>query len=215
VLCFIRAYLNKTLEVDNLFLEIDFHLLKDKNPSKYLESISETKNFKAVPFDMLYRLKQTEQPFSYHPEGNVWNHTMLVVEEAAQVKTKCFNPRAFMWAALLHDIGKPYTTIVHKGEIIAYDHDKAGAKLARKLLENFSEDQDFINFVVALVRWHMHVLFVAKNASFADIESMKSEIDIKEVALFGSCDRFGRLNVDKDNERKIVELFLKKCKQKT
>lgn len=198
-----------------LFLEIDFHLLKDKNPSKYLEDISETENFKAIPFDMLYKLKQTEQPFAYHPEGNVWNHTMLVVEEAAKVKTQSFNPRAFMWAALLHDIGKPVTTRIHKSQILAYDHDKVGAKLAKKFLENFSDDQDFKNFVVALVRWHMQVLFVAKNASFADIESIKSEIDINEVALLGSCDRFGRLNVDKDNERKIVELFLKKCKLKT
>ena len=195
-----------------LFLDIDSHLLNDDNPSNYLENISETENFKAIPFDMLYKLKQTEQPSLYHPEGNVWNHTMLVVEEAAKVKIRSANPRAFMWASLLHDIGKPDTTKTSKGKITSYEHDKIGAKLTQVFLENFSKDQNFINCVVALVKWHMQVLFVAKDAPFADIKSMKAEIDSKEIALLGFCDRLGRLNVDKNKEKKIVELFLKKCK---
>jgi putative nucleotidyltransferase with HDIG domain len=41
-----------------------------------------------------------------------------------------------MWAALLHDIGKPDTTKQYKGRITSYDHDKAGALIARKFYQN-------------------------------------------------------------------------------
>lgn len=59
---------------------------------------------------MLHRLKGTEQSLLHHPEGDVWNHTLLVVDEAANVKNKSTDAAVFMWAALLHDIGKPDTT---------------------------------------------------------------------------------------------------------
>lgn len=200
-------------EFNDLFLEVDFHLQNDDKPSEYLQRISETNYFKIEPFDMLYKLKQTKQSPQHHPEGNAWNHTMLVVDEAAKVKTKSKNPEVFMWAALLHDIGKPDTTRVRKGKITSYDHDKVGANLAENFLETFLKNNDFINAVVALVRWHMQILFVVRNLPFADIKAMKNEVSIHEVALLGLCDRLGRLNVNKAKEKENIEIFIKKCKQ--
>ena len=93
-----------------LYQNMEYHLMKDIQPSCYLNEIYEDPDFQKYPFDMLHKLKSVEQSPKYHPEGNVWNHTLLVVNEAARVRNKSKNPLAFMWAAMLHDIGKARKT---------------------------------------------------------------------------------------------------------
>lgn len=194
-----------------LYSEINIHLMQDIKPSVYLNEISAAPLFQEYPFNMLYRLKSTEQSPEHHPEGNVWNHTMLVVDEAAQVKSKSRNPAVFLWAALLHDIGKPSTTKLRKGRITAYDHDKVGAELSKQFLQEFTQDSLFIREVSELIRYHMQILFVVKNLPFADIEGMARNTEIREVALLGICDRLGRGNPDRNREQDNIELFLRKC----
>lgn len=196
-----------------LYWETGRHLLHDSAPSKYLEEISGTSEFRQHPFLMLHRLKSTEQSPVHHPEGNVWNHTLLVVDAAAGVKEQSRDPAVFMWAALLHDIGKPATTKVRKGKITAYDHDKLGADLGREFLETFTEDHAFIRRVCALIRYHMHILFVVNNLPFADMKGMLRSADIDEVALLGFCDRLGRTNSDREKEQDTIARFLEKCKK--
>ncbi|RBP68259.1 putative nucleotidyltransferase with HDIG domain [Alkalibaculum bacchi] len=194
----------------NFFEEIEEHLLNDSKPSEYLNSIKDNPEFKKHPFDYLNKLIQTEQSPKYHPEGSVWNHTMLVIDGAAKVKNKSKNKRAFMWAALLHDIGKPSTTRKRKGKITSYDHDKVGSELAEEFLLEVGQDEEFIKEVTALVRYHMQILFVLNNLPFADISSMKDHVDINEIALLGYCDRMGRLNADSSKEQKNIEEFIRK-----
>ena len=208
-----KLNLNKTDDDIKLLLlyEINNHILLDKQPSTFLNSIVNTKIFKEYPFYMLYKLKETEQSPIHHPEGNAWNHTMLVVDEAAKHKNKSRDERAFMWAALLHDIGKAETTKNKKGKITAYNHESVGADLCVKFLREFTTDDKFIQKVKGLVRWHMQILHVVKDMPFADIKSMKEETDIKEVALLGFCDRMGRTNVDILKEKNNIKIFLDKC----
>lgn len=198
----------------NLYLNIENSLLHDFNPSVYLEKVCTNPTFQQYPFSMLYKLKTTEQSKKYHPEGSVWNHTLLVVDEAAKIKTRSKNQKVLMWAALLHDIGKPSTTKKRKGRITSYDHDRAGAELSKEFLSCFTGDKNFIHDVCNLIRYHMQVLFVVNALPFADIQGMKHDTDIHEVALLGLCDRMGRLNADKLKEQKDIEKFLIKCKNK-
>jgi putative nucleotidyltransferase with HDIG domain len=209
-----KLNLNKTDDEIKLLLlyEINNHILLDEQPSIFLNSIVNTKIFKEYPFNMLYKLKETEQSPIYHPEGNAWNHTMLVVDEAAKLRNKSKDERVFMWAALLHDIGKAETTKNKKGKITAYNHETVGADLCVKFLQEFTTDDKFIQKVKGLVRWHMQILHVVKDMPFADIKSMKEETDIREVALLGFCDRMGRTNVDTIKEKNNIILFLEKCK---
>lgn len=153
--------------------------------------MSNKETSKAYPFDMLIKLKNTAQSKKFHPEGNIWNHTMFVVDKAARLKHKSKNIEVFMWAAFLHDIGKPKTTKIRGNKITAYDHDKAGAKLSKDFLSVFTDDYKFIQDVSVLIRWHMQILYVVKNLPFAEIKSMKKQVDINEVALLGLCDRLG------------------------
>jgi putative nucleotidyltransferase with HDIG domain len=195
-----------------LFDVIEKHLLDDANPSEYFASLDDGVFHSEYPFTMLSNLKNAQQSPMYHPEGNVWNHTMLVIDGAALRKMKSSNDRVFMWAALLHDIGKPDTTRSHKGKITSYNHDKFGAEMARKFLEQFEEDKAFNEKVVALVRFHMQILFVVKSLPFADVKSMKEQASIYDVALLGLCDRLGRLGADEKVEEENIKIFLEKCK---
>lgn len=196
----------------NIFNDITYHLLHDVRPSVYIEAISTRPQFKEYPLCMLHKLKGTEQSPVHHPEGDVWNHTLLVVDQAASVRYESSDPAAFMWAALLHDIGKPSTTKVRKGKITSYDHDKAGAVLCMAFLKEFTDDRDFIRKVSGLVRYHMQLLFVLKGLPFADISGIKRDTDIKEVALLALCDRLGRTNCDRAQEENI-RLFIEKCER--
>ena len=199
------------MTLTELYFSIDKHLQEDSRPSVYLNSVYSDPLFQEYPFHMLYRLKQTEQSPLHHPEGNVWNHTMLVVDEAATVKKKSNNRRVFLWAALLHDIGKPDTTRRRKGKITAYDHDKVGAELARQFLQEFITDSRFVQAVSQLIRYHMQILFVAKGLPFADIEGMARSTSLQEVALLGLCDRLGRGHSDRAKEEETIRIFLEKC----
>ncbi len=194
-----------------LLNEINNHVLLDEKPSFFLNSVVDTKIFKEHPFYMLYKLKATEQSPIHHPEGNVWNHTMLVVDWAAKLKNKSKDEKVFMWAALLHDIGKAETTKNMKGKITAYNHESVGADMCVKFLQEFTTDVKFIKKVVGLVRWHMQILHVVKDMPFANIKSMREETDINEVALLGFCDRMGRTKVDTEKEKNNIKVFIEKC----
>lgn len=198
-------------DIFELYADINTHLLEDESPSVYLEEIYNNPLFQKHPLNMLYDLKKTEQSPLHHPEGNVWNHTLLVVDEAAKQKAKSKSSVVLMWAALLHDIGKPSTTKERKGKLTSYDHDKVGADLSIEFLEFFSQDKNFINEVSQLIRYHMQILFVVKDLRFADIEGLRKSTDIKELALLGLCDRIGRLQFDRREEEENIDLFLKKC----
>lgn len=62
----------------------------------------------------------------YHREGDVWTHTMLVLDQAAALRSRAQQPFPFMLAALCHDLGKPAATEYVRGRIHAYDHESAG-----------------------------------------------------------------------------------------
>ncbi len=193
-----------------IFNEINYHLLNDLHPSEYLNKLSWNEYFKEYPFNILLAQKHTKQWLKYHPEGVVWNHTLLVVDKAAELKHKSKDPKVFLWAALLHDIGKPETTKEYKGKITSYNHEKIGEKLAEEFLLILGCGKEFIKKVKSLIRWHMQILFVVKNSQFANIKEMIEQTDINEVALLGFCDRMGRLNADYNDEKQNINIFLNK-----
>lgn len=198
------------MEPESIYQELEQHLLQDEKPSLYLTWLSELPAFEKYPYKMLSRLKKTPQSPRYHPEGNVWNHTLLVIDEAAAVKHKSSDPRIFMWAALLHDIGKPFTTKVRNGRITSYDHDKVGADMAKEFLEFLMAEQELVTAVYRLVRYHMQILHVVNSRAGREAEQMKEQVDVAEVALLGFCDRMGRGQIDRQAEEENIRLFLRR-----
>ncbi len=197
-----------------LFEALDRHLAADGKPSEYLRQMENEPAFEKAPFSMLKELRKTEQSPRFHPEGNVWNHTLMVVDEAAGLRARSSDPRALMWAALLHDIGKPSTSVVRDGRIKSYDHDREGAKLAERFLREFSDDEGFIGRTVYLVRYHMQALYVSKRRDMLDLESIRRKGDFRELALLCLADRLGRLGADRESETRQIEMFLRICEEK-
>lgn len=193
------------------FQKIEHCILSDTGPGAGLRLLAGQPWFGAFPFSMLLRERDTPQSPVHHPEGDVWAHTLLVVEEAADRKRCSSDPRSFMWAALLHDIGKPETTAVRRGRITAYNHDREGAALARRFLAALTGDAGLIDAVAWLVRYHMQILYVTKSLPYADIPGMQRHTNVNDVALLGYCDRLGRKGADPAAERRDVFLFLQKC----
>ncbi len=175
------------------FLEFEKHLMADEKPSVYFNELVNKEAFPAqYPFTLLTDLIGLEQSPVHHPEGDVWNHTMLVVDNAAQMQRLSKDPRALMWAALLHDIGKKETTKLRKGRITAYDHDTAGQRLAVSFLQECGQSDEFAEQVGVLVRWHMQALYATKNLPFYNPKAMNAQTDVNEVALLCLSDRLGR-----------------------
>lgn len=196
-----------------IFLKIEEHLLNDDKPSLYLKEAVNEGLLDNYPLSMILELKDVPQNPKFHPEGNVFIHTMMVIDEGAKNRERSKNKRAFMWALLLHDIGKKPTTKVRKGRLTSYDHDTVGADMARQFLTYFNEEESFIVEVIALVRWHMQSLFVIKNLKFQNIGDMLEDVSINEIVLVSLSDRLGRGNLT-NNEIKNTFTEINKFEKK-
>jgi len=191
----------------DIFLNIEKHLLNDEKPSIYFEEGLRIDMLDDYPLSMIKELQDVPQNPKFHSEGNVFIHTMMVIDEGAKIRERSTDKRSFMWALLLHDIGKKPTTKLRKGKLTSYDHDIVGADMTRQFLTYFNEDESFINKVTALVRWHMQSLFVTKNLKFQNVSGMLEEVDANEISLISISDRLGRGSLDyKEIKNTIIEV---------
>ncbi len=199
-------------ELKSNFYKINDALLNYEKPSIFFEKNINTKMFDVEPFNIIKKLKEIEQNPTHHPEGNVYNHTMLTIDQGATTLNEINDKdkQIFMWGLLLHDIGKIPATRLRKGRWTAYDHDKEGESMAIYFLSYFDFlDEEFINRVSKLVRWHMNVLFISKGMTkFADPENLKKETDVDLIAKIAYCDRAGRTEVDLNEVVRNIELFI-------
>ncbi|GEA32700.1 HDIG domain-containing metalloprotein [Clostridium diolis] len=196
-----------------IFLNIEERLISDDKPSIYLENALKNHNLDNYPFSMISDLRDVDQNPKFHPEGNVFIHTMMVIDQGAVNRERSRDKRVFMWALLLHDIGKKPTTKLRKGRLTSYNHDSVGAEMARKFLTYFNMEENFIDEVRGLVRWHMQSLFVTKDMKFQNIGDMLRDVDINEIFLVSLSDRLGRGNLDHIEINKTKE-EVRKFKEK-
>lgn len=205
-------------DLQSVFSDFEYHLMNDDKPSIYFNILITSRSIpEEYPFTLLRDLLDVPQSPKHHPEGSVWSHTMLVIDEAAKRRSESKSPRSFMWAAILHDLGKAPTTKLRNGRITSYDHDKVGEKLARDFLSVFTSDEEFISEVSHLVRWHMQILFVLKDLPFANVERMAEETSLDEIGLLSLSDRLGRGDMTEEKaeeEKRDLDAFLDKCRDK-
>jgi tRNA nucleotidyltransferase (CCA-adding enzyme) len=107
-------------------------------------------------FPPLAALVGVPQDPHWHPEGDVWVHTLLVVDEAAKLRDGGPDDLALMFAALCHDFGKATTTVIGPdGRIRSPAHDVAGEQIAREFLSELRAPSDLIARVRTLTREHL------------------------------------------------------------
>ena len=95
-------------------------------------------------------MKGVEQPPQYHPEGDVFVHTLLLLENLPR---PC--PLTLAWGALLHDVGKPPTFRVAPDRIRFDGHVEVGVKMAEALCRRLRFSNDHTEQVLALIQNHM------------------------------------------------------------
>jgi len=91
-----------------------------------------------------------EQPPEFHPEGDVFVHTLLLLEN---LPDPC--PLTLAWGALLHDVGKPATFRVGPDRIRFDDHVEVGVKIAADICRRLRFSNDETEQILALVDNHM------------------------------------------------------------
>jgi tRNA nucleotidyltransferase (CCA-adding enzyme) len=94
---------------------------------------------------------------AWHPEGDVWDHTLACLDAwAAQRSGEPLTDRVVGWAVLCHDLGKPLVTRrSHEGRWIAHGHEAAGVEPARSLMQRIGVPLRIIEHVLPLVGCHM------------------------------------------------------------
>jgi poly(A) polymerase len=95
-------------------------------------------------------MKGVEQPPQYHPEGDVFVHTLLLLDKLPAGASK-----TLAWGALLHDVGKPPTFRVAPDRIRFDGHVDVGVKMAAEILRRLRFSNDDTDQILALVDHHM------------------------------------------------------------
>ena len=121
----------------------------------------------------------------WHPEGDVWVHTLLVVDEAARLRDGGDDDLALMLGALCHDLGKPLATCTDaQGRIRSPRHSERGVDPARTLLERLRAPKDLERRVCALVLHHLApALFVRNGATTKGYRRLARKLDASGVSL--------------------------------
>lgn len=190
----------KNLSKERIVVELDKGLLKSDKPSIALNYLLEMGILNQI-IPELVDLKGCEQNKEFHPEGDVWNHTMLVIDKGAQLKHKTNNPRFFMYACLLHDIGKPSTTeFDEKGILRSKNHDKVGADIAVSILNRLTTEKEIAKYVYSLTKYHMvaHKLLELKDYK---IKKIMLDCDINDLLILNTCDISGRESSESSIQR--------------
>jgi poly(A) polymerase len=146
-------------------------MLTEGHARRAFELLDETGLFAEV-LPQIASMKGVEQPPQFHPEGDVWIHTLMLLE---QLPPGCSMTLA--WGALLHDVGKP-PTFRRAPDRIRFDgHVEIGVAMAAEICRGFRFSNEETRQVLALVENHMR---------FMDAQRMKTST----LKRFFRLDRF-------------------------
>jgi tRNA nucleotidyltransferase (CCA-adding enzyme) len=148
------------LPAERVWGEIEKLLLRAARPSIGLH-LARDLDVVARLWPTLEALATCPQDPEWHPEGDVWTHTCMVVDQAVSRKDGFTYPEqvSLMLGALLHDVGKPLVTAEIDGRIKSPGHEGEGVPLATALLDAWQvhtlEGYPVRAQVLGLVAWHM------------------------------------------------------------
>lgn len=129
-------------------------LLGSDSPSVFFEELRRMDQL-SFWFPELEALIDLPQDPLYHPEGDVWVHTMEVIDRAAALRDKTDEPLSFMLLCLCHDFGKAVTTELIKGRYHAYQHEVKGIPVIESFLRRIVKEKSIRRYVTGMVPLHM------------------------------------------------------------
>ena len=197
-------------EFKKLFLKsskpsIGFELLKDLGVLKYFPEL------KAL-------ISCVQDPF-YHPEGDVWIHTMMCLDELSRILKEEnivdeYRKLYLFYAILCHDFGKPFCTKEINGKITSHKHESLGIEPTISFLSKLTNEKKFIEIVSSLVKNHLipFQLYLAES-SLKAIKRLSLKVNIEDLCLVCLADCLGRTIPDKEKCPKATFWVLNKAKE--
>lgn len=188
----------KGISRERIEKEFEKMLLQSARPSLGLRWLKDIGRLQELLPELAATIGVPQDP-TWHPEGDVFEHTMQTLDAAAPLPMENDYIRLILlYAALCHDLAKVSTTQKEDdGSITSIGHDKEGVILSKKMLRRLTRNKDLIDAVATLVKYHMAPLqFIDNNASTAAYKRLANKMGshgslalLADVAL---ADRRGR-----------------------
>lgn len=181
---------------ERLFAEFRKLMLRAARPSIGFEWLRRMDMLRYFP--ELAALVGVPQEPEWHPEGDVWTHTMMVVDQAARLRSGCAtegDALALMFGALCHDLGKPSTTVYKDGRWRSPAHEGRGDKPTRAFLARLTNETGLVEEVTGYVREHLkpsQLHKVRDTLRPAAIRRLALRVDIEKLVRLARADHLGR-----------------------
>lgn len=184
-------------------------LMQSAHPEVYFDILRRAGALE-VWFKELAALIGVRQNPKYHPEGDAYVHTMLVLREAAEMREAAQKPLNLMLAALVHDLGKAATTTQDQnGNSHSCEHEIAGVPLLSAMLSRIGAGKDMLAYCENMCRLHMrtHICFYMNLGEGQTNLLFDESICPHDLVLLAVCDARGKgRRTEKSDEE---EQFLK------
>ena len=205
------------LAKERIFEELNKMFLKSTKPSIGLEYLNELGILKY--FNELKDLIGCIQDPEYHPEGDVWIHTKMCVDELANIIKKenisdDYRKLVLYYGILTHDLGKPFCTKEINGKITSHKHESLGLEPTISFLSKLTNEKKFIEQVCTLVKNHLapFQLYLSESSQKA-VKRLSLKVNIEDLCLVCLADCLGRNIPDKDKCYKATSWLLQKAKE--
>ena len=154
-----HAHRIKDISVERIRTELVRMFTEAPRPGDALTLLRDTGLLQEILPEMMETIG-CEQPPEYHPEGDVWTHTVMMLNELSSPSIE------LAFAVLLHDIGKPQTrTVDTEGRIRFMGHAQVGASIADQWLKTYKFPNAERKTIVNLVNRHMDFINVPQMRS--------------------------------------------------
>ena len=207
----------KYLPKERIYEELKKLFLKSSKPSIGFELIRELGILKYFP-ELEVLINCIQEP-EYHPEGDVWIHTMMCLDEMARILKEEnikdeYKKLYLFYAILCHDLGKPFCTKEINGKITSFKHENLGIESTISFLSKLTNEKKFIEIVCSLVKNHLapFQLYLAES-SLKAIKRLSLKVNIEDLCLVCLADCLGRDISDKDKCPKATSWLLNSAKE--
>ena len=181
------------LAKERIYIEFKKLLLKSPKPSVGFKLMRELGIIEKY-YPELAAIFDVPQSKVWHPEGDVWVHTLMSIDEMVQLKTgDAKHDLKMMFGVLCHDLGKATHTQIKPDRISAIGHEKAGVKPTETFLYRLTDEHDFINSILPLVEHHLAPsIYFRSGAKDATIRRLSTKVNIEELVTVARADFLGR-----------------------
>lgn len=205
------------LPKERVYEEFKKLFLNSQKPSIGFELMKELDVLKYFP--ELKALINCVQEKEYHPEGDVWIHTMMSLDEMAKILKEEkiedeYRKLYLFYGILCHDFGKPFCTKEINGKITSHKHENLGIEPTISFLSKLTNEKKIIEIVCSLVKNHLapFQLYLA-DSSLKAIKRLSLKVNIEDLCLVCLADCLGRDIKDKEKCPKATFWLLEKAKE--